>query len=332
MGYENLELPRNSRFLVTGGAGFIGSNLTEALLRMGYEVRVLDDFSTGKKENIVELSRTFSFEVFEGSIVDYKICEHACKGIDYVLHQAAWGSVNRSITMPLHYNMVNVQGILNMMQAAVNSEVKKFIYASSSSVYGDEPTLPKVEGREGTPLSPYAITKLVNEIYAKNFHQLYGLKTIGLRYFNVFGRRQDPYSMYAAVIPAFIYALLENKSPIINGDGTHSRDFTYIENVIEANLKACLAGPEADGHVFNIAFGQSTSINELYREIARILGKNIEPIHGPNRVGDIPHSLASISKAQALLKYEPNFDLTMGLKQAINWYIEQFEHKHLCNP
>ncbi|MBS3938688.1 MAG: SDR family oxidoreductase [Peptococcaceae bacterium] len=321
MGYRQLSFPHGTRFLVTGGAGFIGSNIAEALLTMGYMVRILDDFSTGLRENVLPLMQIKGLELIEGSIVDFEVCRLACSGIDYVLHQAAWGSVPRSIKMPLHYDTVNVHGTLNMMQAALEAKVKKFVYASSSSVYGNEATLPKVEGREGMPLSPYAITKTTNELYAKNYYDIYGLQTVGLRYFNVFGRRQDPHSTYAAVIPLFVRELLADRSPVIHGDGTQSRDFTYIDNAIEANLRACLAAEVACGQAFNIAYGQCTSIYELYFTLCRLLNKKLEPIYGPIRAGDIPHSLADISKARTLLGYTPEFDFAQGLEATIEWYV-----------
>lgn len=320
MGYSEIIFPKDTKFLVTGGAGFIGSNLTESLLKMGYKVRILDDFSIGKRENISELKVAFDFEFIEGTICDINICKKACAGIDYVLHQAAWGSVPRSIKMPVEYDTVNAHGTLNMMQAALEVGVKRFVYASSSSVYGDELNLPKVEGREGKLLSPYAITKKINELYAKNYFHLYGLKTVGLRYFNVFGIRQDPYSTYAAVIPIFVKALLNDTAPVINGDGTQTRDFTFIENVIEANLKACLADDKANGEAFNIAYAQSTVLNDLYWKICNLLGKDITPVYGPSREGDITHSLADISKARNLLGYSPDYDINKGLEITMEWY------------
>lgn len=317
--------PKKAKFLVTGGAGFIGINLTEALLQLGYEVRVLDDFSTGLRESVKELRQNYHFELIEGSIVDMLACKSACKGIDYVLHQAAWGSVPRSMLMPLTYDSVNVHGTLNMLQAALEAGVKKFVYASSSSVYGDELNLPMLEGRVGKPLSPYAITKKVNEIYAKAYYDVYGLPTVGLRYFNVFGRRQNPYSSYAAVIPIFVKALLSDQAPTLNGDGQQTRDFTYIDNVIEANLKACLSGEEANGEAFNIAYGQNISLKELYMKISSLLGKQIEPIYGPPRAGDIRDSLADISKARNLLGYDPKFDVSKGLELTMSWYQENLK-------
>jgi UDP-N-acetylglucosamine 4-epimerase len=320
MCYRELMFPKDTTFLITGGAGFIGSNLAEAILDMGYKVKIIDDLSNGMRENILDLQSKYEFEFIEESIVEFEACKKACIGVDYVLHQAAWGSIPRSIKMPLLYDTINVHGTLNMMQAAVEAGVKKFVYASSSSVYGDEPNLPKVEMRVGKPLSPYAITKKVNEIYARNYYEVYGLKTVGLRYFNIFGRRQNPQSTYAAVIPVFVKHLLNNIAPTINGDGSQSRDFTYIDNVIEANLKSCLAGDEANGEAFNIAFGMNTTLNELYTKLSSLLGKDIEPIYGNTRAGDIPHSLADISKARKLLQYDPKYDINSGLDMTIDWY------------
>jgi UDP-N-acetylglucosamine/UDP-N-acetylgalactosamine 4-epimerase len=320
MGYENAKFAEGARFLVTGGAGFIGSNLAEAILRLGYKVRVLDNFSTGKRENIEQFYINPDFELLEGDIRDLDTCKKACEGIDYVLHQAAWGSVPRSIEMPLVYEEINIKGTLNMMVAARDNKIKRFVYASSSSVYGDEPNLPKIEGREGRLLSPYAVTKKVNELYAKNFFDLYGLETIGLRYFNVFGKRQDPHSLYAAVIPKFVKALLNDEAPTINGDGKQSRDFTYAENVVEANLKACLAPMKAVGEEFNIAYGGRVYLIDLYNELCKILCKNVEPILGVDRKGDIKHSNADISKARRILGYEPQYDIYLGLRLAIEWY------------
>lgn len=317
---------KNTTFLITGGAGFIGSNLTEALLEMGYTVRALDDFSNGSRDNIKELKSRFDFEFIEGTICDYDTCKQACIGVDYVLHQAAWGSVPRSIKIPLVYDTINIHGTLNMMQAALEAGIKKFIYASSSSVYGDEPNLPKTEGREGNLLSPYAITKRVNELYARNYFELYGLKTVGLRYFNVFGRRQDLHSTYAAVIPIFVKSLLEDRAPTIFGDGTQTRDFTYIDNVVEANIKACLAGDEANGEAFNIAYGEDTSLNSLYKKIVSLLGKKTTPIYGPERTGDIKHSLADISKAKNILGYNPKYNINIGLELTMDWYIKKLSN------
>lgn len=320
MGYQDIKFPKGTKFLVTGGAGFIGSNLVEALLNKHCFVRVLDNFSIGKKENLEEFINNENFELIEGDIRDLETCQLACKDIDYVLNQAAWGSVPRSIEMPIIYEEINIKGTLNMMTAARDNGVKRFVYASSSSVYGDEPNLPKIEGKEGNLLSPYAITKKVNELYAKNFFDLYGLETVGMRYFNVFGRKQDPHSYYSAVIPKFVSLLLKDKAPTINGDGEHSRDFTYIDNVIEANLRACLAPKEACGKAYNIAYGGRVSLNELYKTLKNLLNKDIEPIYGPNRKGDIKHSNADISKASKLLGYKPSYSFEDGIKLTIDWY------------
>jgi len=320
MGYKEVSFPENSVFLVTGGAGFIGSNITEALLNKGYKVRVLDNFSTGKNENIATFLNHPNFNLIEGDIRDSQTCQISCIGVDYVLHQGALGSVPRSINDPITSNDVNVNGTLNMMIAARDNSVKTFVYASSSSVYGDEPRLPKKEGCEGNLLSPYAITKKINELYAKNFYQLFGLKTVGLRYFNVFGKRQDPNSIYAAVIPIFVKKLLSNESPTINGDGSQSRDFTFIENVIEANLKACISPSTAWGEAFNIAFGGRVSLKDLYDKLCILLNKDIRPIWGPDRTGDIKHSNADITKAKLLLGYTPEYDINSGLDLTIEWY------------
>jgi UDP-N-acetylglucosamine/UDP-N-acetylgalactosamine 4-epimerase len=320
MGYETIKFTEGSKFLVTGSAGFIGSNLVEAILNLGYQVRGLDNFSTGKLENVEPFINHPSYEFIEGDIRQLETCMNACEGVDFVLHQAAWGSVPRSIEMPLLYEEINIRGTLNMMEAARQNCVKKFVYASSSSVYGDEPNLPKQEGREGNVLSPYALTKKVAEEYGKLYTKLYGLDTYGLRYFNVFGRRQDPDGVYAAVIPKFIKQLQNDESPTINGDGKQSRDFTYIENVIEANLKACNAGSEAAGQSYNIAYGGRAYLIEIYDELCKVLGKNIEPNFGPERNGDIKHSNADISQAKKYLKYNPKYNFTDGLKIAIEWY------------
>ncbi len=320
MSYLDLQFDKDSIFLVTGGAGFIGSNLCEAILAMGYKVRCLDNLSTGKKENIEAFISNPNFIFIEGDIRDYDVCLAACNGVDYVLHQAAWGSVPRSIAMPLVYEEINIKGTLNMMESARVSKVKKFVYASSSSVYGDEPNLPKVEDRIGKVLSPYALTKKTNEEYGRLYYELYGLETVGLRYFNVFGRRQDPNGVYAAVIPKFIKQLLNDEQPIIHGDGKQSRDFTYIDNVIEANLKACLAPQEASGEVFNIAYGGREYLIDIYNVLCKYLNKNIQPIFGPTRAGDIKHSNADISKARKLLNYNPKYNFEDGIKEAIEWY------------
>lgn len=322
MGYQKVKFPENSVFLVTGGAGFIGSNLCEAILNLGYKVRCLDDLSTGKQENVDLLIDNPNYEFIKGDIKDLETCMKACEGADYVLNQAAWGSVPRSIEMPLFYCMNNIIGTLNMIEAARQNGVKKFVYASSSSVYGDESVLPKKEGREGNLLSPYAVSKRADEEWAKQYTRHYGLDTYGLRYFNVFGRRQDPNGAYAAVIPKFIKQLLNGERPTINGDGQQSRDFTYIENVIEANLKACLAPSSAAGEAFNIAYGGREYLNDIYKGLVESLGVDIEPIYGPDRAGDIKHSNADISKAKELLGYEPEWSFERGIKAAIEWYRE----------
>ncbi len=322
MGYKHLEFSKNSLFLVTGGAGFIGSNLCEAILNMGYKVRCLDDLSTGKQSNIDMFFGNPNYEFIKGDIKDFDTCMKACEGVDYVLNQAAWGSVPRSIEMPLFYCANNIMGALNMMEAARQNGVKKFVYASSSSVYGDEPNLPKKEGREGNLLSPYALTKRCDEEWGKQYTKHYGLATIGLRYFNVFGRRQDPNGAYAAVLPKFIKQLLAGEQPTINGDGKQSRDFTYIENVIEANLKACLAPTAADGEAFNVAYGGREYLNDIYFGLTKALNVDIQPIYGPDRKGDIKHSNADIGKAKELMGYDPEWDFQRGIAAAIEWYKE----------
>lgn len=320
MGYEHLKFEENATFLVTGAAGFIGSNLCEAILKLGYRVRALDDLSTGKQSNVDMFLDNPNYKFIRGDIKDFDVCMKACEGVDFVLNQAAWGSVPRSIEMPLFYCANNIQGTVNMLEAARRCGVKKFVYASSSSVYGDEPNLPKREGREGNLLSPYALTKMCDEEWAKQYTMHYGLDTYGLRYFNVFGRRQDPDGAYAAVIPKFIKMLLNDERPTINGDGRQSRDFTYIENVIEANLKACLAPSEAAGEAFNIAYGGREYLIDIYYALTKALGKEVEPNFGPDRKGDIKHSNADISKARELLGYEPEYDFARGLNEAIEWY------------
>lgn len=325
MGYKDVKFDLNSVFLVTGGAGFIGSNLCEAILNLGYKVRCLDNFSTGKRENIEEFLSNPNFTLIEGDICDLDTCMSACEGVDYVLNQAAWGSVPRSIEMPLFYEEVNICGTLNMMEAARQNHVKKFVYASSSSVYGDHPTLPKVEGNEGNLLSPYALTKRVDEEYGKLYKKLYDLDTYGLRYFNVFGRRQNPDGAYAAVIPKFIRQLLNDETPVIYGDGKQSRDFTYIDNVIEANLKACCASSENAGNAFNVAYGGREYLIDIYYYLCGALGKNVEPQFAPNRKGDIKHSNADINKARKLLGYNPDYDFKSGIELAIEWYKNELQ-------
>ena len=322
MGYSEVIFPASSMFLVTGGAGFIGSNLCETILNLGYKVRCLDDLSTGKQTNVDLFLGNPNYEFIKGDIKDLDTCMKACEGVDYVLNQAAWGSVPRSIEMPLFYCANNIQGTLNMLEAARQNGVKKFVYASSSSVYGDEPNLPKKEGREGNLLSPYAVSKRADEEWAKQYTKHYGLDTYGLRYFNVFGRRQDPNGAYAAVIPKFIKQLLDGETPTINGDGKQSRDFTYIENVIEANLKACLAPHEAAGEAFNVAYGGREYLHDIYYGLTEALGLDIEPNFGPDRAGDIKHSNADISKAKELLGYDPDWSFDRGIKAAIEWYKE----------
>ena len=322
MGYQDLKFPEGSIVLVTGGAGFIGSNLCEALLKKGVTVRCLDDLSTGKQENVDMFLDNPNYTFIKGDIRDLDTCMKACEGVSYVMHQAAWGSVPRSIEMPLLYEEINIRGTLNMMEAARQQGVKRFCYASSSSVYGDHPVLPKQEGQEGNLLSPYALTKRVDEEYGKLYTKLYGLETVGFRYFNVFGRRQDPNGAYAAVIPKFIKQLLNGEAPTINGDGKQSRDFTYIENVIEANMRGCLAPSEAAGQAYNIAYGGREYLIDIYYELTKALGVDIEPNFGPDRAGDIKHSNADISKAKKLLGYSPDYDFAKGLSLAIDWYKE----------
>lgn len=315
----DIKFPKGTKFLVTGCAGFIGSNTVEYLLSEGYEVVGLDNFNTGKKSNIESLAHN-RFHFIEGDIRDLDTCTSATKGVDYVIHLAALGSVPRSIKDPKTSNDVNVNGFLNMLIAAKDEKVKTFVYASSSSVYGDEPNLPKIENRIGKPLSPYAVTKYVNELYAKVFFDLYGLRTVGLRYFNVFGRRQDPNSIYAAVIPQFVKKILDNESPQIHGDGNQSRDFTYIDNVIEANLKACLAKDEAFGKAFNIAYGGQVTVDTLFKEMRKLLNSNIEPVYIPTRPGDVKHSNADITQARTLMNYNPSYSFEEGLKLTLDWY------------
>ncbi|WP_372508201.1 SDR family oxidoreductase [Flavobacterium terrisoli] len=313
--------------LITGGAGFIGSNLCEYFLDKGYSVTCLDNFATGHRHNVAEFLNHKNFRLIEGDIRNIEICHEAVKNIDFVLHQAALGSVPRSINDPVTSNEVNVSGFLNMLLASRDAGVKRFVYAASSSTYGDSESLPKVEDKIGKPLSPYAITKYVNELYADIFSKTYGLETIGLRYFNVYGRRQDPNGAYAAVIPKFVMQLMAHESPVINGDGNYSRDFTYIDNVIQMNELAMLVqNPEAVNTVYNTAFGDRTTLNDMVSYLKLYLSEfdeqiaNIPVIHGPSRAGDIPHSLASIDKAKQLLNYSPKFSFQHGLKEAVAWY------------
>lgn len=324
----------NKSVLVTGGAGFIGSNLCENLLEKGNKVICLDNFSTGKRENIIPFLDYTDFTLIEGDIRRLEDCLRATKNVDYVLHQAALGSVPRSIKDPITSNDVNVSGFLNMLVAARDNEVKRFVFAASSSTYGDSESMPKVEDVIGKPLSPYAITKYVNELYADIFSKTYGLETIGLRYFNVFGRKQDPNGSYAAVIPKFVNQLMCKKSPIINGDGNHSRDFTYIDNVIQANLLSMITTDvKAINTVYNIAYGDRNTLNDLMKYLKMYLSEydsrisNVEVIYGPNRIGDILHSHASIDKARELLNYNPQFNLQKGLKEAVTWYWKNLRNE-----
>lgn len=320
------------KILITGGAGFIGSNLCEHFLSKGYKVTCLDNFATGHRYNIEHLFSNPDFELIEGDIRNLDDCKNAIKGADYVLHQAALGSVPRSINDPITSNDVNVSGFLNMLVASRDEGVKRFVYAASSSTYGDSESLPKIEDKIGKPLSPYAITKYVNELYADIFAKTYGLQTIGLRYFNVFGRKQDPNGAYAAVIPLFVKKFISHESPVINGDGNFSRDFTYIDNVIQMNeLAMTTENTEAVNTVYNTAFGDRTTLNDLVGYLKEFLSEydseiaKVEVIHGPNRIGDIPHSLASIDKAKNLLNYNPKYSMKDGLKEAVKWYWENLK-------
>jgi UDP-N-acetylglucosamine 4-epimerase len=322
----------HKKIVVTGGAGFIGSNLIAVLLAKDNQVVCLDNFSTGKKENITPFLGVKNFTLITGDIRNLSDCEKAVVGADYVLHEAALGSVPRSIKDPSTTNAVNIGGFLNMLLAARDAGVKRFVYAASSSTYGDSKALPKVEEVIGKPLSPYAITKYVNELYADIFFKTYGFETIGLRYFNVFGRRQDPNGAYAAVIPKFVGQFLNYESPVINGDGTYSRDFTYIDNVIQMNLLALTtANKDAVNQVYNTAYGERATLNDLVGSLKKYLSNydskinEVEVVYGPNRTGDIPHSLASIEKAKKYLNYKPEFSLQEGLKEAVDWYWEHLK-------
>ena len=319
----------NKTILVTGGAGFIGSNLCEALLEKGNKVVCLDNFATGKRENLEQVLKDSDFTLIEGDIRKLEDCLRATKGVDYVLHQAALGSVPRSIKDPITTNEVNVSGFLNMLVAARDNGVKRFVFAASSSTYGDSESMPKVEDVIGKPLSPYAITKYVNELYADVFSKAYGLETIGLRYFNVFGRKQDPNGAYAAVIPKFVSQLMKGESPVINGDGNYSRDFTYIDNVIQANLLSLVTTNKKDiNTIYNVAYGDRNTLNDLMGYLKEYLSEfdskisNVDVIYGPDRIGDIPHSHASVDKAKENLKYNPQFTLQQGLKEVVKWYWE----------
>ena len=320
------EIIKNKKILITGGAGFIGSNLCNHFIKNN-KVVCLDNFATGHFHNIAHLMNNKNFKLIEGDIRDYKTCEDAVKGTDYVLHQAALGSVPRSINDPLISNEVNVSGFLNVLQAATKEGVSRFVYAASSSTYGDSEALPKVEDCIGKPLSPYAVTKYVNELYADVFSKTYGIETIGLRYFNVFGRNQDPNGAYAAVIPKFVKSFINHESPVVNGDGNFSRDFTYIDNVIHMNEKALeTQDKNAINTVYNTAFGDRATLNELISYVKEYLGEfdpeilKVEVKYGPLRAGDIPHSLASVEKAKKLLNYNPQYSLKTGLKEAVEWY------------
>ena len=328
----NFQSLQNKKILVTGGAGFIGSNLSEKLLELGAMVTVLDNFATGHRHNIEAFLSNENFTLIEGDIRDLETCRKACEGQDFVLHQAALGSVPRSINDPITSNDVNVGGFLNMLVAARDAGVKRLVYAASSSTYGDSKSLPKLEDVIGKPLSPYAITKYVNELYADVFKRTYDFDTIGLRYFNVFGRRQDPKGAYAAVIPKFVIQLMNHQSPTINGDGTYSRDFTYIDNVIQMNLLAITSeNPDALNQIYNTAVGDRTTIKDMAELLKKYLSEydpkiaEVEILHGPNRQGDVPHSLASIEKAQKNLGYQPTHKFAEGLKEAVDWYWEHLK-------
>ncbi|WP_455950123.1 SDR family oxidoreductase [Eubacterium sp.] len=317
---EKIQFNENDVFLVTGGAGFIGSNLCEAILKLGCKVRCLDDLSTGKYENVKIYESNPNYTFIKGNITDIDVCTNACEGVTYVLHQAGWGSVPKSIKMPAQYERVNVQGTVNMLEAAKVNGVKKFVYASSSSVYGDSEVLPKREGEEGEILSPYALTKKMDEEYGRLYKKLYGLNTYGLRYFNVYGPRQNMDSMYAAVIPIFIKKIMNNEQATIYGDGRQSRDFTYVANVVQANLKACKASDDKAGEVYNIACGEQIYLYEVYDVVSNLLKQNIAPIFSEARVGDIRDSNADISKAMKDLGYNPKYMFEEGIKLTVKWY------------
>jgi len=322
-------LVKNKKVLVTGGAGFIGSNLVDSLLSNGNKVVCLDNFSTGKRENLKDYMNNPDFRLIEGDIRNFDDCQAAVNGVDIVLHEAALGSVPRSIKDPVTSTDVNIGGFVKMLFASKEAGVKRFVYAASSSTYGDHPGLPKVEDRIGKPLSPYGITKYVDELFAENFASTYGIEVIGLRYFNVFGRRQDPHGAYAAVIPLFVKKLMNHEAPVINGDGTYSRDFTYVDNVIQANHLAALAeSKEAVNQVYNVAHGERTDLNRLFELLREMAGRydseilKIKPVYGNERAGDIPHSLASVDKARKLLGYSPTHTVREGLEEALKWYWE----------
>ena len=324
----------NKTILVTGGAGFIGSNIIEYLLKKNNRITCLDNFTTGKRENIENFLSNPHFKFIEGDITNLNDCDLACKGVDIILHQAALGSVPRSIENPLKTNDININGFLNILWSAKKNNIKRIVYAASSSTYGDSKKLPKIENEIGSPLSPYAVTKYVNELYAGVFSNLYGLELIGLRYFNVFGRKQDPNGAYAAAIPKFIKAFINHDSPIVHGDGSQSRDFTYIDNVIQANeLAATTTNKNALNQVYNVACGEQSFLNDLVEELKSLLSefdsevKNVGIQYGSERIGDIKHSLASIKKAEEFLQYKPSHNVKQGLKTAISWYWEYFSNK-----
>ena len=325
---------KGKTILVTGAAGFIGSNLCEYLIEVGAQVRALDNFATGHNHNIENLLNHENFNFIKGDIRDLATCQKACQGVDFVLHQAALGSVPRSIEDPINTNTANIDGFLNMLVASKDQAVKRFVYAASSSTYGDSKSLPKIEDKIGNPLSPYAITKYVNELYAQNFKLTYDLDTVGLRYFNVFGRKQDPNGAYAAVIPKFVIQLMKHESPTINGDGTYSRDFTYIDNVIQMNVLAITTdNKKALNQIYNTAVGDRTTIIQMAELLKTYLSKydpkiiDVDIKNGPNRKGDVPHSLASIEKAQGLLSYQPTHEFKEGLKEAVQWYWENYQDR-----
>lgn len=333
---EDYNSLKDKTILVTGAAGFIGSNLCEYLLPKAFKVKGLDNFATGHHHNLKTAQTYDNFEFIKGDIRDIETCQKACENVDFVLHQAALGSVPRSIENPINTNSANIDGFLNMLVSAKDQGVKRFVYAASSSTYGDSKALPKVEENIGNPLSPYAITKYVNELYAQNFKSVYNLDTIGLRYFNVFGRKQDPKGAYAAVIPKFVIQLMNHKSPTINGDGTYSRDFTYIDNVIQMNVLAITTeNKSALNQVYNTAVGDRTTIKQMAQLLKEHLSVydssiiDIPIIHGPNRKGDVPHSLASIDKASQLLGYQPTHKFKAGLKEAVNWYWSNYSNSSL---
>lgn len=322
--YHNQDLSNHS-FLITGGAGFIGSNLVAYLLKYGAKkIRVLDNLATGFIENLKEFESSPNFEMIEGDIRNFETCRKAMKEIDFVSHQAALGSVPRSINDPITSNEVNISGFLNMLVAQKESNsVKRMVYAASSSTYGDSKTLPKVEDNIGKPLSPYAVTKYVNELYADVFHKTYGVEIIGLRYFNVFGPKQSPTGAYAAVIPLFMQALKDIKSPTINGNGEQTRDFTFVENAVQANIKALFAAKEAVNEVYNVAFGERISLNRLWSDLNEISNSNVEAIYGPSRMGDVRDSLADISKARKLLGYDPKYSVHQGLQKTWDYFLKK---------